>query len=78
VGTDLAGYERCAAGWPRRSPTSCSSSKRSRHLVFFDHYSHFTLGVGEKYWVADEGGGARKLPPIKGHPALARHVANAW
>jgi gallate dioxygenase len=43
---------------------------------FFDHYSHFTLGVGAKYWVADEGGGARKLPPIKGHPALARHVAN--
>ena len=32
--------------------------------------------MGEKYWVADEGGGARKLPPIKGHPALARHVAN--
>ena len=43
---------------------------------FFDHYSHFTLGVGEKFWVADEGGGARALPPIKGHPALARHVAN--
>jgi len=43
---------------------------------FFDHYSHFTLGVGAKYWVADEGGGARNLPPIKGHPALARHVAN--
>ena len=43
---------------------------------FFDHYSHFTLGVGEKYWVADEGGGARPLPQIKGHPALARHIAN--
>jgi len=43
---------------------------------FFDHYSHFALGVGDKYWVADEGGGARKLPPIKGHPGLARHVAN--
>jgi len=42
---------------------------------FFDHYSHFALGVGDKYWVADEGGGARKLPPIQGHPALARHVA---
>jgi gallate dioxygenase len=42
---------------------------------FFDHYSHFALGVGEKFWVADEGGGARKLPSIKGHPALARHVA---
>src|SRR5471032_2850830 len=42
---------------------------------FFDHYSHFALGVGESYGVADEGGGPRALPPIKGHPALARHVA---
>ncbi|MDB6044540.1 MAG: protocatechuate 3,4-dioxygenase [Gammaproteobacteria bacterium] len=42
---------------------------------FFDHYSHFALGVGERYWPADEGGGPRKLPPIKGHPGLARHVA---
>ncbi|HEY6457980.1 MAG TPA: gallate dioxygenase, partial [Steroidobacteraceae bacterium] len=42
---------------------------------FFDHYSHFALGVGEEYGVADEGGGPRNLPPVKGHPALARHVA---
>jgi gallate dioxygenase len=42
---------------------------------FFDHYSHFALGVGDQYWVADEGGGARKLPAIKGHAGLARHVA---
>src|SRR5262245_8222084 len=42
---------------------------------FFDHYSHFALGVGDRYWVADEGGGPRKLPAIKGHPGLARHVA---
>jgi gallate dioxygenase len=42
---------------------------------FFDHYSQFTLGVGERYWPADEGGGPRRLPPIKGHPALARHIA---
>jgi len=42
---------------------------------FFDHYSHFALGVGDRYWVADEGGGQRALPPIKGHPALARHIA---
>ena len=39
---------------------------------FFDHYSHFALGIGDEYPVADEGGGARQLPPIKGHPALAR------
>ena len=41
---------------------------------FFDHYSAFTLGVGESYAVADEGGGPRALPPVAGHPALARHV----
>jgi len=43
---------------------------------FFDHYSHFALGVGAEYAVADEGGGARRLPAVKGHPALARHIAN--
>jgi len=42
---------------------------------FFDHYSHFALGIGETYAVADEGGGARALPPIQSHPALARHIA---
>ncbi len=42
---------------------------------FFDHYSHFALGVGEQYAVADEGGGPRNLPPVQGHPALARHIA---
>ena len=41
---------------------------------FFDHYSAFALGIGESYPVADEGGGPRNLPPIKGHPALARHI----
>jgi gallate dioxygenase len=42
---------------------------------FFDHYSHFALGVGDRYPVADEGGGPRALPAIKGHPGLARHIA---
>ena len=37
---------------------------------FFDHYSAFTLGIGEEYPVADEGGSPRALPPIKGDPAL--------
>jgi gallate dioxygenase len=42
---------------------------------FFDHYSHFALGIGNEYPVADEGGGPRALPPIKGHAALAGHIA---
>ena len=42
---------------------------------FFDHYSTFAVGVGASYAVADEGGGARPLPGIDGHPLLARHIA---
>ncbi|HET9219334.1 MAG TPA: gallate dioxygenase, partial [Terriglobia bacterium] len=42
---------------------------------FFDHYSPFALGIGESYAPADEGGGPRPLPPVKGHPALAHHIA---
>lgn len=41
---------------------------------FFDHYSAFSLGIGEQYDVADEGGGPRDLPPIAGHPGLAAHI----
>jgi gallate dioxygenase len=41
---------------------------------FFDHYSPFALGIGESYLAADEGGGARRLPPVPGHSAMARHI----
>ncbi|MCX7677555.1 MAG: gallate dioxygenase [Alteraurantiacibacter sp.] len=42
---------------------------------FFDHYSHFALGVGESFAAADEGGGPRDIPAIKGDPKFAEHVA---
>ncbi len=41
---------------------------------FFDHYSAFTLGIDDRYAVADEGGGARALPPVRGHAALSHHI----
>jgi len=41
---------------------------------FFDHYSAFTLGIDEQYEVADEGGGPRDLPAVKGHAALSQHI----
>lgn len=44
---------------------------------FFDHYSAFTLGIDDNYAVADEGGGARALPPVKGHAALSHHIGAA-
>jgi len=42
---------------------------------FFDHYSAFTLGIGDEYEVADEGGGPRALPAVPGNPRLAQHIA---
>jgi len=44
---------------------------------FFDHYSAFSLGVDDRYETADEGGGARDYPAVKGHAELARHIASA-
>src|SRR6202167_6748900 len=35
---------------------------------FFDHYSAFTLGIGEEFPVADEGGGGRRLPGVAATP----------
>jgi gallate dioxygenase len=42
---------------------------------FFDHYSHFALGIGDSYAPADEGGGPRALPPVRGHAGLSHHIA---
>lgn len=44
---------------------------------FFDHYSVFTLGIDDEYRVADEGGGARALPAVQGHPQLAQHIGHS-
>ncbi|WP_075795872.1 gallate dioxygenase [Massilia putida] len=44
---------------------------------FFDHYSAFALGIGDTWKVADEGGGARDLPPVAGHAGLARHLGES-
>ncbi|ORJ24059.1 gallate dioxygenase [Rouxiella badensis] len=41
---------------------------------FFDHYSAFTLGIDDSYEVADEGGGPRDIPAVKGHAALSQHI----
>jgi gallate dioxygenase len=43
---------------------------------FFDHYSPFALGVDAVFAPADEGGGARNVPPLSGDPELARAVAS--
>ncbi len=44
---------------------------------FFDHYPTFALGVSEQYAIADEGLGPRRIPPLKAHAGLARHLARS-
>ncbi|WP_298196399.1 gallate dioxygenase [Novosphingobium sp.] len=44
---------------------------------FFDHYSAFALGIDDRYVAADEGGGPRPFPPVRGHAGLARHIGAA-
>ena len=74
----FAGYER-VQGWLREKRPDVLFFIYNDHVTsfFFDHYSHFALGVGTEYAVADEGGGPRNLPPVKGHAALAHHIATA-
>jgi len=47
------------------------------HMTSFwmNHYSHFAIGIGEEFKPADEGGGARRIPPLKGDPEFAQHIA---
>ncbi len=54
-------------------------------LVYNDHASAFdmkiiptfAIGCGETYQPADEGFGARPVPPVPGHPDLAWHIAQS-
>ena len=72
------GYEAVAQWLAQKKPDVlffCFNDHAT--TFFFDHYPTFALGVSEAYRIADEGTGPRRIPPLKGHAALARHVARA-
>ena len=72
------GYERIAAWLAQKKPDVlffCFNDHAT--TFFFDHYPTFALGVSERYAIADEGQGARPIPPLKGHAPLARHIARS-
>jgi len=71
------GYEPVQEWFREKQPDVLVYIYNDHMTAFFDHYSHFALGVGEEFGPADEGGGPRPLPSIKGHPALAKHIATA-
>lgn len=65
--------------WVKRNDIDVLFMIYNDHITsfFFDHYSAFALGVDDTYVPADEGGGPRKVPPARGHAALARHIGQA-
>lgn len=42
---------------------------------FLDSWPTFAIGTGDSFQIADEGWFPRSFPPVPGHPALARHLA---
>jgi gallate dioxygenase len=69
------GYEPVQAWFREKAPDVLVYIYNDHMTAFFDHYSHFALGVGEEFGPADEGGGPRDIPAIKGDPEFAAHVA---
>jgi len=69
------GYEPVQEWFRDKAPDVLVYIYNDHMTAFFDHYSHFALGVGEEFGPADEGGGPRAIPAIKGDPEFAAHVA---
>ena len=69
------GYEPVQQWFQDKKPDVLVYIYNDHMTSFFDHYSHFALGVGEEFKAADEGGGPRDIPAIKGDPKFAEHVA---
>jgi hypothetical protein len=72
------GYEPVAKWLAEKKPDVlffCFNDHAS--TFFFDRYPTFALGVSEAYPIADEGSGVRKIPLLKGHAPLARHIAQS-
>lgn len=44
---------------------------------FFDLYPTFSLGIGDRFQIADEGAGLRDLPPLRGDVQLQAHMAES-
>src|SRR6478736_2067921 len=69
------GYEPVQEWFREKQPDVLVYIYNDHMTSFFDHYSHFALGVGERFEAADEGGGPRDIPAIMGDPKFAEHVA---
>ena len=72
------GYEPVAKWLAGKKPDVLVFAFNDHATTFlFDLYPTFALGVSDEYRIADEGAGVRKVPPLKGHAALSRHIARS-
>ena len=72
------GYEAVAAWLAERKPDVLVFFYNDHATsFFFDLYPTFAIGVSEEFAIADEGLGPRPIPRLKGHPRLARHLAES-
>jgi gallate dioxygenase len=72
------GYERVVA-WLADNQPDVLVYFYNDHVssFFFDVYPTFNIGANPLFAWADEGAGPRKLPPMRGHPELAAHIAQS-
>jgi protocatechuate 4,5-dioxygenase, beta chain len=69
------GYEPAKA-WMARTSPDVVIMVYNDHVNAFDFkiIPTFALGCAEEFPIADEGWGARPVPPVRGHPELAAHL----
>ena len=69
------GYEPAKA-WMARTKPDVVIMVYNDHVNAFDFkiIPTFALGCAEEFPIADEGWGARPVPPVPGHPELAAHL----
>jgi protocatechuate 4,5-dioxygenase beta chain len=74
----FAGYEP-AKRWMAETAPDVAIVVYNDHVNAFDFkiIPTFAIGCGEECTIADEGWGARPVPPVKGYPELAAHMVQS-
>ena len=74
----FAGYD-FSKQWIKDNPPDVVFLVYNDHATAFslDLIPTFAIGTAARYEIADEGFGARPVPPVIGHPELASHTAQS-
>lgn len=78
-------WQRVFSGFEKSKEWMAETKPDVAIIVFNDHATAFSvdmiptfaLGCAAEFPIADEGWGARPVPPVVGHPKLAAHIAQS-